>query len=183
MMLMPLILIMMSWLSSLLLLSLLTILMKSLSSWSLWCLRCLFAHRAVVAILPSLFRLDTWCSCLDSPFLSPFLFSLFFLSRCQCFPPLSPPCYTLLLLFLPLSPHCLYRSLLLARCSWNEPSDPEGPDGPNARFKKAMSLTGGELCRYVQGLAKSWWPGRAIVAESLARRKEDHPSGKVRWNP
>ncbi|CAN0260233.1 unnamed protein product [Ectocarpus sp. 12 AP-2014] len=63
--------------------------------------------------------------------------------------------------------------------SWNEPSDPEGPDGPNARFKKAMSLTGGELCRYVQGLAKSWWPGRAIVAESLARRKEDHPSGEI----
>ncbi|CAM9313090.1 unnamed protein product [Ectocarpus sp. 6 AP-2014] len=63
--------------------------------------------------------------------------------------------------------------------SWNEPSDLEGPDGPNARFKKAMSLTGGELCRYVQGLAKSWWPGRAIVAESLARRKEDHPSGEI----
>lgn len=80
-----------------------------------------------------------------------------------------------------LAPLPIPLSLLLARRSWNEPSDPEGPDGPNARFKKAMSLTGGELCRYVQGLAKSWWPGRAIVAESLARRKEDHPSGEVTW--
>ncbi|CAN0414650.1 unnamed protein product, partial [Hapterophycus canaliculatus] len=64
--------------------------------------------------------------------------------------------------------------------SWNEPSDHDGPDGHNARFKKAMSLTGGELVRYVQGLARSWWPARAIVAESLAKRKEDHPSGEVR---
>lgn len=63
--------------------------------------------------------------------------------------------------------------------SWNEPSDADGVDGPNARFKKAMSLTGGELCAYVRGLSMSWWPGRAIVAESLARRKEDHPSGEV----
>ena len=64
---------------------------------------------------------------------------------------------------------------------WNEPADPEGPAGPNARFKQAMSLTGGELSSYVQGLSTSWWPGRAIVAESLARRKEDHPSGEVGW--
>eukprot|EP00904_Undaria_pinnatifida_P009525 jgi/Undpi1/5702/HiC_scaffold_2.g00976.m1 len=62
---------------------------------------------------------------------------------------------------------------------WNEPADPEGPAGPNARFKQAMSLTGGELSSYVQGLSTSWWPGRAIVAESLARRKEDHPSGEM----
>lgn len=63
--------------------------------------------------------------------------------------------------------------------SWNEVADPEGPDGPNARFKQAMSLTGGELSAYVRGLSTSWWPGRAIVAESLARRKEDHPSGEI----
>lgn len=75
----------------------------------------------------------------------------------------------------PFPPRCCSR-----RPSWNESSDPDGPDGPNARFKKAMSLTGGELVRYVQGLAQSWWPARAIVAESLAKRKEDHPSGEVR---
>ncbi|CAM9685553.1 unnamed protein product [Ascophyllum nodosum] len=63
--------------------------------------------------------------------------------------------------------------------SWNEPEDPSGPGGPNARFKQAMSLTGGELCAYVRGLAMSWWPARSIVAESLARRKEEHPSGQI----
>lgn len=76
---------------------------------------------------------------------------------------------------------CRWSAVAPSLISWNEPSDPDGPDGPNARFKKAMSLTGGELCRYVQGLAGSWWPGRAIVAESLARRKKDHPSGEVRF--
>lgn len=43
----------------------------------------------------------------------------------------------------------------------------------------AMSLTGGELCEYVRGLAESWWPAREIVADSLARREEYHPSGEV----
>lgn len=75
--------------------------------------------------------------------------------------------------------HVLLLFICCCRRSWNEPSDPDGPDGANARFKKAVSLTGGELCRCVKKLATSWWPGRAIVAESLAKRKEDHPSGEV----
>lgn len=78
------------------------------------------------------------------------------------------------------TPYAPFRDLMGRVRRWNEPSDPEGADGPNARFKKAMSLAGGELCSYVQGLAGSWWPARALVAEALARRHDDHPSGEVR---
>ncbi|CAM9132647.1 unnamed protein product [Choristocarpus tenellus] len=61
---------------------------------------------------------------------------------------------------------------------WNEEAE-DGPLLANERFKQAMSLASGEFIETVLGLSNSWWPGRAIVQDSISMRKEAHPSGQV----
>lgn len=64
--------------------------------------------------------------------------------------------------------------------AWNEPQTDEIA---NANFREAMLLTGNEFLDCVEGLAKSWWPARSIVAEALASRHKVHPSGRVALLP
>ncbi|CAM9910898.1 unnamed protein product, partial [Phaeothamnion confervicola] len=60
---------------------------------------------------------------------------------------------------------------------WNEA---DGAAEANARFLRAMALTGGEFAEYVRGLAEGWWPARDMVAAALTKRREAHPSGQAR---
>jgi uncharacterized UPF0160 family protein len=60
--------------------------------------------------------------------------------------------------------------------AWNEP---QTPDVMNSQFQQAMLLTTSEFIVAVEGLVKSWWPGRSIVQNAVTTRHEVHPSGKI----
>jgi len=60
--------------------------------------------------------------------------------------------------------------------AWNEP---QTDALVNERFREASLLCGSELVEKVEGLAKAWWPARAIVEAALAAATEVDPSGQI----
>lgn len=57
---------------------------------------------------------------------------------------------------------------------WNEPED-----DLDARFQRAMALTGSELVDAINYYWKTWFPARTIVEKALQNRKQFHPSGEI----
>jgi len=58
--------------------------------------------------------------------------------------------------------------------AWNEPDVK-----PDDQFQKAMKLAGDKFEDRVRYYWNSWLPARKIVYETVSKRKEVHPSGKI----
>jgi len=58
--------------------------------------------------------------------------------------------------------------------AWNEPDL-----NPDDQFQKAMQLAGGQFEERIRYYWNSWLPARTIVEETISKRKEVHPSGKI----
>jgi uncharacterized UPF0160 family protein len=57
---------------------------------------------------------------------------------------------------------------------WNEPED-----DLDARFQKAVALTGSELVDAINYYWKTWYPAREIVEKALNDRHNVHPTGEI----
>lgn len=57
---------------------------------------------------------------------------------------------------------------------WNEPED-----DLDARFQKAIAMTGAELVDAVNYYWKTWYPAREIVEKALHSRFDIHPTGEI----
>ncbi|KAK2080872.1 hypothetical protein QBZ16_000726 [Prototheca wickerhamii] len=61
--------------------------------------------------------------------------------------------------------------------AWNDAD--QSDDKLMQQFLKAVELTGAEFLEAVDYLAKVWLPGRALVVQSMEKRKEYDPEGRV----
>ncbi|CDS10918.1 hypothetical protein LRAMOSA11404 [Lichtheimia ramosa] len=74
------------------------------------------------------------------------------------------------------SPTSLPQRVAKKNPAWNETlTDPE----TDARFVVASDMAGSELAEYVQSMASTWLPARALVVDALDKREQVHPSGRV----
>jgi uncharacterized UPF0160 family protein len=60
---------------------------------------------------------------------------------------------------------------------WND--EDQSAEATNERFVRAMYLTCSEFLEKADYLSNAWWPARSIVRQSLDKRFDVHPSGRV----